>query len=50
MVLKLFRLYNHVADKNNPTMCCLDRISKLSRELSEINWLNEVSQKPKLRT
>ena len=31
-------------------LCCLYRISKLSRELSEINWLNEVNQKPKLRT
>ena len=49
-VLKLFRLYDHVADKNNPTICCLDKISKLSRELSETNWLNEVNKKPKLRT
>ena len=49
-VLKLFRLYDHFGDKNNPTICCLDRISKLTRELSEINWLNEVNQKPKLRT
>ena len=23
-VLKLFKLYDHVADKNNPTICCLD--------------------------
>ena len=42
--MKLFRLYDHVADKNNPTIC------KLSREFSETNWLNEVNQKPKLRT
>ena len=49
-VLKLFRLYDHVADKNNPSLCCLDRISKLSREFSETNWLNEVNQKPKSRT
>ena len=25
-VLKLFRLYDHVADKNNPTICCLSSI------------------------
>ena len=49
-VLKLFRLYDNVADKNNPSICCLDRISKLSRAFSETNWLNEVNQKPKLRT
>ena len=42
-------MYDHVADKNNPSICCLDRISKLSREFSETNWLNEVNQKPKLR-
>ena len=43
-------MYDHVADKNNPAICCLDRISKLSHELSETNWLNEVNQKPKSRT
>ena len=39
-VLKLLRLYDHIADKNNPTrpICCLDRISKLSREFSETNY------------
>ena len=30
-------------------ICCL-RFSKLSREYSESSWLNEVNQKPKLRT
>ena len=48
--MKLFSLYDHVADNNNSTRCGLDRISKLSREFSETKWLNEVNQKPKLRT